>query len=84
MQYKSFLIENNISSLKESLVLFYGENLGLKNDIKNKIKFLNREDKHEIINLMQDEILINNNILFNEISNISLFEKKNFFNRSSY
>ena len=73
MQYKSFLIENNISSLKESLVLFYGENLGLKNDIKNKIKFLNREDKHEIINLMQDEILINNNILFNEISNISLF-----------
>ena len=67
MQYKSFLIENNISSLKESLVLFYGENLGLKNDIKNKIKFLNREDKHEIINLMQDEILINNNILFNEI-----------------
>ena len=63
MVYKSFLIENNISSLKESLVLFYGENLGLKNDIKNKIKFLNREDKHEIINLMQDEILINNNIL---------------------
>ena len=28
---------------------------------------------------MQDEILINNNILFNEISNISLFEKKKIF-----
>ena len=27
---------------------------------------------------MQDEILINNNILFNEISNISLLKKKIF------
>ena len=42
MQYKSFLIENNISSLKESLVLFYGENLGLKNDTV-KINWLAEE-----------------------------------------
>ena len=37
---KSFTIENDISILKNNQVLFYGENLGLKNLLKklNTIK----------------------------------------------
>ena len=46
----------------------------MKNDFKNKIKFLNSEDKHEIIFLMQDEIFINDNFLFNEMSTISFLK----------
>ena len=38
MIFKSYQIEQNITNLKSKLVLFYGENLGLKNDFKNKIK----------------------------------------------
>ena len=30
----SLLDENNINEIKENLILFYGENLGLKNDFK--------------------------------------------------
>ena len=83
MQHKSYLIENNISNLKENLVLFYGENLGLKNDFKKKIRILNK-DQYEIVSLTQDEVLNNNSFLFTEVTNISLFEKKkDFFNRSS-
>ncbi len=78
MQYKSYLVENDLLNLKEDLVLFYGENLGLINDFKNKIKHFHKL-KYEIINLVQEDILINNNILFNEVSNISLFEKKKIF-----
>ena len=38
MQYKSYIVEEDIDVIKESLVLFYGENLGLQNDIKSLIK----------------------------------------------
>ena len=35
MIVKSYLLEQNLDLIKEnSLVLFYGENLGLKNDFK--------------------------------------------------
>ena len=78
MQHKSYLIENNIGNLKENLVLFYGENLGLKNDFKKKIRILNK-DQYEIVNLTQDEVLNNNSFLFTEVTNISLFEKKKIF-----
>jgi DNA polymerase-3 subunit delta len=54
--------------------LFFGENLGLKNDLKNKIKLSNK--KAEILHFNQDEIIKNDNIIFNEINNISLFEKE--------
>ena len=37
MIYKSYILEQNINALKEKIALFYGENLGLKNDIKTKI-----------------------------------------------
>ena len=38
MIYKSYLLEQNIEIIKNNIVLIYGENLGLKNEIKNKIK----------------------------------------------
>ena len=36
MIYKSYLIEQNINLLDKNLFLFYGENLGLKNELKDK------------------------------------------------
>jgi len=77
MLYKSYLIENNFSNLKEKISLFYGENLGLKNDFKRIIKEVNSED--EILYFNQDEIIQNNNVLIKEITNVSLFEKKKIF-----
>ena len=45
MIYKSYLAEQSKSFLTENkLVLFYGENLGLKNDFKKKI-FYSLKDK---------------------------------------
>ena len=77
MLYKSYLIENNFSNLKEKISLFYGENLGLKNDFKRIIKEVNSED--EILYFNQDEIIQNNNVLIKEITNVSLFERKKIF-----
>ena len=56
MIYKSFLIENNINEIKENLILFYGENLVLKNYFKKKIK--NSKDKNVIV-FNQDNIIAN-------------------------
>jgi len=78
MIYKSYLIEQNINLLDKNLFLFYGENLGLKNEFKDKIKFQN--NNAEIINFSQDDIINNIDNFFNEIVNISLFyEKKIYF-----
>ena len=74
MIYKSYLIEQNTALLDKKIYLFFGENLGLKNEIKNKIKLNNKEN--EVLNFNQDEIIKNNNLIFNEASNISLFEKE--------
>ena len=74
MLYKSYLIEQNFSTLKNNITLFYGENIGLKKELKDLIKFNNKNK--EIIKFLQDQILKNENILFNEINNISLFEKE--------
>lgn len=76
MIYKSYLVEQNISLINENLILFYGENLGLKDEFKKIIK-LNNENI-EIINFSQEEILKKPDIFYNEILNISLFEKKKF------
>tara|TARA_B100001121_G_scaffold48443_1_gene41843 strand:+ start:7434 stop:8420 length:987 start_codon:yes stop_codon:yes gene_type:complete len=77
MLYKSYLIENNISNLKEKISLFYGENLGLQNDFKRIIKEINSED--ETLYFNQDEIIQNKNVLIKEITNVSLFEKNKIF-----
>ena len=74
---KSYLLENNIDQIDKNFILFYGENLGLKNDFKKKIKLNNKKIK--IVNFTQEEILKNENFFFNEILNISLFEEEKIF-----
>lgn len=75
MIIKSFILENNIKSIiDKNIFLFYGENLGLKRDFKRKIK--KELVNSETLNFVQEEIIKNQNILFNEIKNKSLFEEK--------
>ena len=77
MIYKSYLVEENIEILKNNLVLIYGENLGLINDLKKKI--LEKNKKNKILIFSQDEILKKENAFFDEINNKSLFEDKKVF-----
>ena len=76
MIYKSYLIEQNFS-INENLTLFYGENLGLKNFFQKKIKEHNKDN--EIINYNQEDILKDENQIYNEILNRSLFNVKKIF-----
>ena len=76
MQYKSYLIEDDINKINENIILFYGENIGLQNEIKDKIK---KEKNIDIISYNQQEILGNTNLLFREINNISLFVDRKYF-----
>ncbi len=71
---KSFTIENDIGILKNNQVLFYGENLGLKNLFKKKIKY--NKEKIKTLIFFQEEIIKNPDIIFNEVFNSSLFEEK--------
>ena len=77
MNYKSYLVEQNLATIKENITLLFGENLGFKNDLKNKIKLENK--KSEIINYTQEEILKNSTVFFNNLTNISLFENNKIF-----
>ena len=75
MIFKSYILEQNIKSINnQKLFLFYGENQGLKKDLKEKLKL--EYKNQEILNLLQDEIIKNKNILANEINNKSLFKEK--------
>ena len=76
MIQKSFVIENNIKLLNNKFSLFYGENLGLLNEFKNKIRKIYN---NKIIKFNQSDILNNQSILLNEIENLSLFEDKKVF-----
>ena len=75
MIVKSFEIENNIKNIsKYKYVLIYGENIGLKETLKNKIK--NFYDKAEKINIYQEDINKNKDIILNEVKNVSLFSEE--------
>ena len=75
MILKSFIVEKNINSLDlYTSVLIYGVNAGIKDDLKLKIKSLNKDA--EIINLFEDFILKNKSVLYENILNRSLFSKK--------
>ena len=75
MILKSFEIEKNIENIsKFKFILIYGENLGLKDQLKNKIiKVFNN---YEIINIYQEDFNKNKNILIDEVKNSSLFSYK--------
>ena len=55
MIYKSYILEQNVNSINEKITLFYGVNLGLKNDLKAKI--IESHKNSEILRYSQDEIL---------------------------
>ena len=75
MILKSYEIENKINLIiRYRSVLFYGENIGLKDTFKEKIVSLHHDA--EIINLYQEDISKNKNIISNEIKNESLFTSK--------
>ena len=73
MIYKSYIVENNFEKIKENIVLFYGENVGLKFDLKKIIKL--KKNKYEIIIFDNDELIKNESLIIKEIINISLFDK---------
>ena len=78
MIFKSFILEKNVNLLKDrKIVLFYGENDGLKKDLKTKIYNVNKSA--EKIYFVQDEVLKDKNLLVNEILNKSLFNKEKIF-----
>ena len=75
MIFKSYLLENNIKSITDKKVfLFYGENEGLKNEFKKKLKI--EYSNYEIINYFQEELIKNIESFFNEINNKSLFRNE--------
>ncbi len=74
MNYKSYILENNTSKLKNiKSILFYGENIGLKKLFKEEIKKKNTTSSY--INFTQEEILTDSNIFYREQENSSLFEE---------
>ena len=77
MIFKSYLIEQNNNLNNKNILLFYGENVGLKNEFKNKIKLKNKNS--EIIRFNQEEIIKEEEKFVNEIFNISLFDKKKIY-----
>ena len=77
MIYKSYIVENNLNIINTNFSLFYGENLGLQNEIKEKIKIKNK--KSFIINIDQDNLILNQDEFFSEILNASLFDEKKIY-----
>lgn len=77
MIYKSYQVEENFKILKNNIILFYGENLGLISDFKREIS-LNK--KLTIFRFTQNEIVNNEQVFFDQINNNNLFfEEKIFF-----
>ena len=79
MILKSYEIEKNINSLLDNnLYLLYGENEGLKFDIRDLIKkkISTIEKNTEIISIYEDEIIDNKDYIYNSIYSGSLFSNK--------
>ena len=75
MIFKSFLVEDNHKIiLNYRLILLYGENNGLISDLKNNI--IKENKGNEIINIYQEDLNKNKDLLLDETTNISLFNKK--------
>jgi len=76
---KSYEIQRNPSNfLKYNIFLLYGENVGLKKDIKDiiKIAIKQKDDNIEILSLYESEILDNEVNFYNFIYAGSLFNNK--------
>ena len=77
MIYKSYQVEQNINFIKEKLVLIYGENLSLIDDLKNEIKSSHKN--FEINSYFQEDVIKDQENFFQNILNLSLFEKDKVF-----
>ena len=79
MIIKSYEVPKNTAHFfKYNFFLLYGENVGLKKDIKNIIKMaIERKDSNiEILSLYESEILDNEENFYNFVYTGSLFSKK--------
>ena len=79
MIIKSYEVQKNkLNFLKYNFFLLYGENLGLKKDIRKFIKTaLEQKDSNvEILYLYEDEILNNEENFYNFVYTGSLFSYK--------
>ena len=75
MILKSYIVEKNLKILEDyHSIILYGENEGIKDDIKSQLK--NRAKDAEVINIFQDELQKNNDLLLSNISSSSLFSEK--------
>ena len=79
MIVKSYEVQKNISNLsKYNFYLLYGENFGLKKDIRDIIKTAvkQKNDSIEMLSLYETEIISNEENFFNFIYSGSLFSNK--------
>ena len=75
MIIKSYILENDPKkTLNVKSILFYGVNIGLKKHFKNIFKKNN--NKSLIKNFSQEDLIKNENILYDEINNSSLFNEE--------
>ena len=75
MILKSYIVEKNFDVLNDyQAILLYGENDGIQDDIKIKLRDKNKDS--EIMNFFEAEIVKNKNILYDNILNKSLFNEK--------
>tara|TARA_E500000178_G_scaffold311366_1_gene327219 strand:+ start:1392 stop:2381 length:990 start_codon:yes stop_codon:yes gene_type:complete len=74
---KSYLAEADFKKFNYKILLIYGENLGLKQEFKNKIK--SEYNEVEIFEYNQDEIFSIQEKIFVNLFNISLFKKRKIF-----
>jgi hypothetical protein len=69
---KSYIVEQNVNLLNNyQATLIYGPNNGIKDDIKQELKNINKDK--EIIFFLEEEIIRNKNIIYKNIVNESLF-----------
>ena len=79
MIIKSYEIQKNLSNFsKYNFYLLYGENNGLKKEIRESIKVtIKRKDSNlELLSLYDNDIISNKENFYNSIYSGSLFSKK--------
>ncbi len=79
MIIKSYELQNNTTNLlKYNFFLLYGENFGLKKDIREFVKkaIKQKDDNIEILSLYEDEILNKEENFYNLVYSGSLFSNK--------
>ena len=80
MIYKSYILEKNFNTAKDKdIFLIYGENEGLKKNLKDSILKEKKTEKTNISNFLEEEILKKPEILFDSILSKSLFAERKIF-----